>query len=137
MLRGRIDDPRRTDAALARVPDDVAAGAAAKDAQTGAEMVRAIRARAPVDRGALINGITEHVEGRSVIVEASALRDGFDYARAVEFGRHATPATFAENGDGGAPPHPFFLDTAFEVLEGREPAMDGVIDDAGRREGFR
>ena len=140
MLRGKADDPRETNAALARVPDDVQQGARKRDAATGDAMVAAIRARTPVDGGSLLSGVTQRQDGEGTIVEASAVRDGgFDYARAVEFGRHATPGYFAGKDEtgGGADAHPFFLDTAYAVLQGREPAMDGAIDDAAKREGFR
>lgn len=53
------------------------------------EMVDLMRARVPQDSGALLNGITYRREGRMWIVEASADRNGYDYALAVEAGHRA------------------------------------------------
>ena len=128
---------RETDAAMARVPDDVAVGARQVDAAAGAQMVAEMRSRVKVDSGNLLNGISEHAEGNATVVEASAVRGDFDYARIIEFGRHADASFFASSEGGAVDPDPFFYPSARDVLSGREPAMDAVIDGTGRREGFR
>jgi hypothetical protein len=53
------------------------------------EMVDLMRSRVPQDSGLLLNGITYHREGKMWVVEATADRDGYDYALAVEAGHRA------------------------------------------------
>lgn len=53
------------------------------------EMVELMRSRVPQDSGALLNGITYHREGGMWVVEATADRNGYDYALAVEAGHRA------------------------------------------------
>ena len=135
--RSGVTGIRETDRAMARVPDDVAAGARQVDAAAGAQMVDEMRSRVKVDSGNLLNGISEHTEGNATVVEASAVRGDFDYARIEEFGRHADASFFASSEGAAVDADPFFYPSVRDVLSGREPAMDAAIDDAGRREGFR
>ena len=135
--RSGVDGARETDAALGRVPDDVQRDARAIDGAAGAQMVAQMRADVAVDSGRLLNGITERQDGNATVVEAVAVRGDFDYARIVEFGRHADAAFFSTSGGGEAAPEPFFYPAARDVLSGREPAMDAAIGRAGQREGFR
>lgn len=53
------------------------------------EMVNLMRSRVPQDTGALLAGISYRREGGFYVVEATADRDGYDYALAVEAGHHA------------------------------------------------
>lgn len=102
--------------------------------QAAAEMVDLMRSRVPQDSGALLNGITWRKEGRTVIVEASAVHPGqdYDYALAVEAGHHAggthADASLFEDTTGRGfrsvrpshptevPAQPFFWNSAREVL---------------------
>lgn len=134
--RSGVDGIRENDRALGRVPDDVAQDARAIDGTAGERMVAQMRADVAVDSGRLLNGITERQEGNATVVEATAIRGDFDYARIVEFGRHAD-ASFFSSGGGEVAPEPFFYPAARDALSGREPAMDAAIGRAGQREGFR
>jgi hypothetical protein len=54
------------------------------------EMVDLMRSRVAQDTGNLLNGITYRKEGKTWVVEATAVRaGGYDYALAVEAGHHA------------------------------------------------
>lgn len=109
------------------------------------EMVGLMRSRVPVDSGRLLNGITAREDGDAWIVEASAVRAEFDYARAVEFGHvvgHADPLgpprarrSRAEHG-GRADPEPFFLGSGEEVLRKRGRAMEEATVAAAREAGL-
>ncbi|KQP36693.1 hypothetical protein [Methylobacterium sp. Leaf100] len=57
--------------------------------QAAREMVDLMRSRVPQDSGLLLNGITYRREGKTWVVEATADRDGYDYALAVEAGHRA------------------------------------------------
>ncbi len=111
------------------------------DRDAGEEMAALMRERVPVDSGRLLNGITVREDGDAVVVEASAVRGDFDYARSIEFGHdvgHGDPLgpprhrrSRAEHG-GHAEAEPFFLSSADEVLESRGVAMDDVIAGAAQ-----
>lgn len=130
------------------------------DADAGNEMVAAMKASVPVDSGRLLNGITVTDEDGLITVEASGVnpRDDWDYARVVEFGRHAGGAVadesfFADGSQAGAgaarrrpsrgrsggrgeDPQPFFWPNAREVLATRDLKVSDVADQAAREEGF-
>lgn len=54
------------------------------------EMVDLMRSRVAQDTGTLLNGITYRRDGKTWVVEATAVRSGgYDYALAVEAGHHA------------------------------------------------
>ncbi|KQP34300.1 hypothetical protein ASF27_01695 [Methylobacterium sp. Leaf102] len=117
-----------------------------------AEMVQEMRARVPKDSGTLFNGITWRNEGRTIIVEASAVRGGDDYARWVEFGHQAggqhADADYFANGDHGAirrrpasqpttvRPEPYFWDAARAGLVNLRGEMALEARAAGREERF-
>lgn len=111
------------------------------DRDAGEEMAELMRERVPVDSGRLLNGISVSDDGDAVVVEASAVRGDFDYARSIEFGHdvgHGDPLgpprhrrSRAEHG-GHADAEPFFLSSADEVLESRGVAMDDVIAGAAQ-----
>lgn len=96
------------------------------DADAAGDMVERMRAAVPVDSGNLLNGISSRQEGGATIVEASAVRGDFDYARVVEFGRHAD-ASYFEGGGEGFEAEPFFFPAVNDVLEERGQEMDDVI----------
>lgn len=94
------------------------------------EMVELMRSRVPVDTGLLLSGITYRREGNMWVVEASADKDGYDYALAVEAGHRAgghADADFFEDttGRGGrqvssgpteVEAQPYFYNSAREAL---------------------
>lgn len=100
--------------------------------QAAREMVELMRSRVPQDTGLLLNGITYRRDGKTWVVEATADRDGYDYALAVEAGHRAggivaDAGLFADTtGAGGravraAGPtdvaaQPYFYDSAREAL---------------------
>lgn len=119
---------------------------------TAAEMVEEMRARVPQDSGTLFNGITWRKEGSTIIVEATAIREGDDYARWVEFGHHAggqhADSAYFESGDHSAirrrapskqtevQPEPYFWEPAREGLAKLRGEMDRQADAAAREEGL-
>lgn len=110
---------------LAKFGAKLALKARRANVDAGEEMVELMRSRVPVDSGRLLNGITlTEDEAGNVIVEASAVRGDFDYARVVEFGRDDMEA------------EPFFLTSAEDVLEERRRSVDDAIGDAAEESGL-
>ncbi|MGY2052956.1 HK97 gp10 family phage protein [Methylobacterium sp. JK268] len=118
--------------------------------QAAAEMVEAMRARVPQDTGLLLNGITWRKEGRTITVEASALRGAYNYALAVEAGHHAgghADTDYFAREDHGAlrrrphhetdvPGQPYFWISAREGLAQLRGTMDRAAGDAAQEEGL-
>lgn len=119
--------------ALGRFALKLAAGGKRVDGDAAAEMVEAMRATVSADStrsGLLLNGITTYEEDGTTVVEASAIRSGdFDYARAIEFGRHA--------GDNPFDAEPFFFPAINDALEKRGLAMGDLIDSVSGDEDLR
>jgi hypothetical protein len=126
------------------------------DRSAGEEMVALMRSRVRVDTGRLYNGIDLEESDGLITITAEAVHTGKDhnYARDVEFGRHArvhADASFFETGaeagaplrrrqpvgDGSVPPHPFFFNSEQEVLNEWPGRLNGAIDDAAQEEGWR
>lgn len=126
--------------ALGRFALRLEARAGKVDGGAAGEMVAEMRAAVPVDSGNLLNGITTYREGESTVVEASAIRGDFDYARVIEFGRHADTAFFARDGfgegSGAAKAEPFFFPAVNDVLEERGSSMDEAIEIVAGEEGL-
>ncbi|MCJ2132454.1 HK97 gp10 family phage protein [Methylobacterium sp. E-045] len=120
--------------------------------QAAAEMVEEMRASVPQDSGTLFNGITWRKEGKTIIVEATAVREGDDYARWVEFGHHAggqhADSSYFDSGDHSAirrrrpsretevQPEPFFWDPARKGLAKLRSELDRQADVAAQEEGL-
>lgn len=138
--------------ALVRYGVHLALKAQSVDDGAGQEIVDRARSRVPQDTGTLFNGIERRREGGAIVVSANAVRPGdHNYARDVEFGRGArthADAGFFESadgprrrprqpeGDGSQEARPFFLNSAYEVLEGRPERLANASREAAQQEGF-
>lgn len=117
-------------------------------------MVDLMCGRAPQATGLLRAGITYRREGGFYVVEATADRDGYDYALAVEAGHRAgglhadadlfadttgrgfTPTRPGAGGDSTVAAEPYFYDSAREILAQWSGALGGSFGAAAREEGL-
>ena len=128
-------------ASLARVVPRLAAKMRRRHADMGQEMVDLARSRVPVDTGRLQNSIVVEEVGDGIFeFRASAEHGAEDYSRDIEFGHSAGGPVAADDdwfegraprAGAGAAPHPFFFNSAEDVLAKHGHELRDVVSDAG------